>query len=58
MPRSVCWEEPDIAVSWEALPVPDKYRCGCSQPTIRLSTGSPMEELEKGPKELKGFAVP
>ena len=23
----------DIAVSWEALPVPDKYRGGCLQPT-------------------------
>ena len=31
---------------------------GCSQPTIELSTGSPMEELEKGPKELKGFCSP
>ena len=29
-----------------------------SQPTIALSTGSPMEELEKGLKELKGFATP
>jgi hypothetical protein len=35
--------------------VPDKCRGGCSQPTIGLSTGSPVEELEKGPKELKGF---
>jgi hypothetical protein len=26
MPRSACWQEPDIAVSWVALPVPDKYR--------------------------------
>ena len=25
---------------------------------IELSTGSQMEELEKGPKELKGFAGP
>ena len=25
---------------------------------ITLSTGSPMEELEKGPKELKGFVAP
>ena len=24
MPTSACWQEPDIAVSWEALPVPDK----------------------------------
>jgi hypothetical protein len=35
------------------LPVPHKYRGGCSQPTIGLSIGSPMKELEKGPKELK-----
>ena len=28
------------------------------QPAIELSTGSPMEEPEKGPKELKGFAAP
>jgi hypothetical protein len=30
--------------------VPDKYRSGCSQPSIGLSTGSPIEELEKVPK--------
>ena len=58
MPTRACWQETDIAVSWEALPVPDKYRSGCSQPSIGLSTGSPMKELEKVPKELKGFAAP
>jgi hypothetical protein len=26
MPTRTCWQEPDIAVSFEALPVPDKYR--------------------------------
>jgi hypothetical protein len=30
----------------------------CFQTIIGLSTGSPIEELEKGPKELKGFIVP
>ena len=35
----------------------DKYRGRHSQPAIEpLSTGSPMGELEKGPKELKGIA--
>jgi hypothetical protein len=58
MPTSDCLQEPDLAVSREALPVPDKYRSGCSQPTIGLSTGFPMEEVEKGLKELKGFATP
>jgi hypothetical protein len=42
----------------EALPVPSKYRSGCSQPSTGLSTGFPMEELEKVPKELKEFAAP
>jgi hypothetical protein len=37
---------------------PDKYRNGCSQPSIELSTRSPMKELEKVPKELKGFSAP
>jgi hypothetical protein len=57
MPRSAYWQELDIAVSWEALPEPDKYRCGPSQPTIGLSMGTPMEELGKGLKELKAFAT-
>ena len=43
-------QNPDITV--------DKYRRGHSQPAIELSTGFPMGELEKGPKELKGFAAP
>jgi hypothetical protein len=51
-------KKPLIVVSREAPPVPDIYRSGYSQPIIRLSTGSPIKELEKGPKELKGFAAP
>jgi hypothetical protein len=39
-------------------PETDIYKGGCSQPTIELITGSPMEQLEKGLKELKGFATP
>jgi hypothetical protein len=58
MPTNASWQEHDIAVSWEALPLPGKYRSGCSQPSIGQSTGSPMKALEKGPKELKGFAAP
>jgi hypothetical protein len=56
MQTSFCWQEPDIVVFWKTLPVPDKS--GCSQPSIGLSTGSPMKKLEKVPKELKGFAAP
>jgi hypothetical protein len=53
IPTSACGQKLDIA-----LPVPDKYRGGCSQPNIGLSTGSPIEELEKGSKELKWFVAP
>jgi hypothetical protein len=28
------------------------------QPTIGLSAGSPIEDLEKGLKELRGFSIP
>jgi hypothetical protein len=47
-----------IAVSLEALPGPDQYRCRFLQPTIILSMGILMEELGKGLKEVKGFATP
>ena len=51
-------QQPDMAVSWEALPKPDKYRGRCPQPTTELSAGSLMEELEKRLKELRGFSAP
>jgi hypothetical protein len=62
MPRSACWQEPGIAVTWEALPETDKFRGRCSKPNIGLSMGPPMvsrvEELEKWLKKLKAFATP
>jgi hypothetical protein len=48
---------PEIAISCEALPVPSKYRSGCSQSSIGWNTGTPVEELEKVPKELKELAT-
>jgi hypothetical protein len=48
---------PCIVVSCEAMPVPGKYRSGCSQSSIGWNTGPPMKELEKVPKELKGSAT-
>jgi hypothetical protein len=39
------------------MPVPGKYRSGYSQSSIGWIAGSPMEELEKVPKELKGSAA-
>jgi hypothetical protein len=55
MPTRNCWQEPDISVYWETLPLPDQYSSRCSQPSIGQSTGSPVKELEKGPMELKGL---
>jgi hypothetical protein len=55
--RKILLKGPVIAVSYEAMPVPGKYRCGCSQLSIRWNTGPPMEKLEKAPKELKGSAT-
>jgi hypothetical protein len=57
MPRSECCQKPDIAVSCVTLPESDIYRGRCLQPSIELIIGSTMEELEKGLKELKGFAI-
>jgi hypothetical protein len=34
------------------MPVPGKYRSGCSQSAIGWNTGPPVEKLEKAPKEL------
>jgi hypothetical protein len=56
-PARFCWKDPDIAVSCETRPGPGKHRSGCSQSAIGWNTGSPMEELEKEPKELKGSAT-
>ena len=47
-----------MTVSQKARSEPYKYRGGCSQPIIGLSTRSPIEELKKGLKELKGFVTP
>jgi hypothetical protein len=54
MPARFCRQDPDIADSCEAMPVPGKYRTGCSQSSIGWNTWPLMEELEKIPKELKG----
>jgi hypothetical protein len=58
MPTRAHWREPGIAVSWGPLPVPDKYRSRCSQSSIGWSTRTPMKELEKVLKELKGSEAP
>jgi hypothetical protein len=49
--------DPDIPFSCEVMPVPGKDRSGCSHSSIGWNTAPPVEELEKIPKELKGFAA-
>jgi hypothetical protein len=39
------------------MSVPGKYRSECSQSSIGWNTGPPVEEIEKVPRELKGFAT-
>ena len=46
-PTSACWQESDIVVAWEALTESDICWGRCSQPTIELIIGFPMEELER-----------
>ena len=55
MPARFCWQDTDIGVFCEAMPVPGKYRSGCSQSATGWNTGPPMEELEKVSK--KGSAT-
>jgi hypothetical protein len=47
----------DIAIPCEAMPVPGKYRSGCSQSSIGWNIGPLLMELEKVSKELKGSAT-
>jgi hypothetical protein len=46
-----------MAVSCETMPRPDKHRSGCPQSAIGWIIGSPLDELEKVPKELKGSNI-
>jgi hypothetical protein len=53
-----CLQDPDIAVSCEAMPVPVKYRSLCSESSIGWNTGSPMKELEKKNEGAEGVCSP
>jgi hypothetical protein len=58
MPTSVRWQMHDIAVSWESLPVPDKYRSDCTHTALYWTEHRVSNRGDKGPKELKEFAAP
>jgi hypothetical protein len=55
-PTRFCWQEPDIAVSWEALPVPGKYKNGCSQSSIEQSI--PNEGARESTQGGEGVCSP
>jgi hypothetical protein len=44
-------------MAFEAMPVPGKYRSGCSQSSIGWNTGPLKKELDKVSKELKVSAT-
>jgi hypothetical protein len=53
-------DQPDFGlrrVEVTHMPVPGKYRSGCTQSSIEWNTWSLMKELEKVPKKLKGSAT-
>jgi hypothetical protein len=52
-----CGKDPDITVSCEAMQGPSKHKSGCSQSGFGWIIVSPMEELEKVPKDLMGSAT-
>jgi hypothetical protein len=55
--RKICWQDPDMAVFYEAMPVPSKYRNGWSQSSIGRNTGLSMKELKKLTKALTSSAT-
>ena len=47
-----------MAASRDTLPKPDKYRGGCSQPTIGLSTGFSDGGVGEGTEGAEGLCSP
>ena len=55
--RNILLKEPRYSCLFRDYAALSKHISGCSQSAIGWITGSPMEELEKVPKELKGSAT-
>jgi hypothetical protein len=54
MPTRACWQEPDVAVFWEALPLPDKYRTGCCSHPLDQAQGPQGRSSRKHPRSWIG----
>jgi hypothetical protein len=53
-----CLQEPSVAVPGKTKPATDQCRCGCSEPTIRLSSRNLAVELVEVQEEWRGIAIP
>ena len=59
MPTRQAWQAwYSWAVCWEALPVPDKYRSRCSQPSIGTEHRIPNEGARERTQGAKGVCSP
>jgi hypothetical protein len=58
MPTRFCWQEPDIAVSCEALPGLANTEVAAHSHPLDGAQGPQMKELEKVTMELKGVCSP
>jgi hypothetical protein len=58
MPARFCRKDPDIAVSCEALPVPGKYRRGCSQSSIGFQHRAPNGGDRESTQVAEGVCNP
>jgi hypothetical protein len=54
MPKCAWCKEPDMAVSWEALPEPYKYRGWCSKSTTGLCTAVPKGGVRERTEGVEG----
>jgi hypothetical protein len=57
MPERLCWQDPDIALSCESMPMPGKYRSG--YPVIYwMDHRAPNEGARENTKGAKGVCNP
>jgi hypothetical protein len=54
IPRSTCWQEPGIAIPWEALPKPDQYRCGYTDSQLLDWAWDPNVRVRERTEGAKG----
>ena len=58
IPARFCWQDPNVALSCEAMPVPGKYRSGCSQSSLGWNTGPLNEGARESTQGAEGVCNP